>query len=145
MHDEALYAERVLRAGASGYISKSDDASEVCTAVRKGLRGDVYLSPLMTSRLLHRCSGNQVEPHACGAESLTDRELEVLRLLGSGLNSREIADKLSLGETTVNSYRFRIRIKLQIKNAAELYQRAANWAREQSTPTRRIHLSIEAE
>ena len=127
MHDESLYAERVLRAGASGYITKSEASSEVRAAIQKVLSGDIYLSPDTTSRLLQRLSGSQVEPRASGIAALTDRELEVFRLLGSGFNSREIADKLGLGETTVNSYRFRIRIKLHIKNAAELYQHAANW------------------
>lgn len=133
MHDEALYAERVLRAGASGYITKNEASSEVRAAIQKVLSGDIYLSPDTTSRLLQRLSGSQVEPRASGIASLTDRELEVFRLLGSGFNSREIADQLGLGETTVNSYRFRIRIKLHIKNAAELYQHAANWVREQAT------------
>lgn len=133
MHDEALYAERVLRAGASGYITKNEAASEVRAAVQKVLSGDIYLSPTTTSRLLQRLSGTQVQPRASGIDSLTDRELEVFRLLGNGLNSREIADQLGLGETTVNSYRFRIRIKLNIKNAAELYRHAANWVREQSS------------
>jgi DNA-binding NarL/FixJ family response regulator len=133
MHDESLYAERVLRAGASGYITKSEASSEVRAAIQKVLSGDIYLSPDTTSRLLQRLSGSQVEPRASGIAALTDRELEVFRLLGSGFNSREIADKLGLGETTVNSYRFRIRIKLHIKNAAELYQHAANWVREQAS------------
>jgi DNA-binding NarL/FixJ family response regulator len=132
MHDEALYAERVLRAGASGYITKNEASSEVRVAIQKVLSGDVYLSPNTTNRLLQRLSSNPAAPRASGIASLTDRELEVFRLLGSGLNSREIADRLSLGETTVNSYRFRIRIKLHIKNAAELYQHAANWVREQA-------------
>ena len=132
MHDESLYAERVLRAGASGYITKNEAAAEVRAAIQKVLAGEVYLSPHMTSRLLQRLSGTHVEPRASGIAALTDRELEVFRLLGHGLNSREIADRLNLGETTVNSYRFRIRLKLQIKNAAELYKHAANWVREQA-------------
>jgi DNA-binding NarL/FixJ family response regulator len=131
MHDESLYAERVLRAGASGYITKNEAASEVRAAIQKVLAGEIYLSPHTTSRLLQRLSGSQIQARASGIDSLTDRELEVFRLLGTGLNSREIADQLSLGETTVNSYRFRIRLKLSIKNAAELYRHAANWVREQ--------------
>jgi DNA-binding NarL/FixJ family response regulator len=133
MHDESLYAERVLRAGAGGYITKNQASSEVTVAIRKVLAGEIYLSPQVTNRLLNRLTSGGPQPQATGVTTLTDRELEVFRMLGSGLNSREIADKLTLGETTVNSYRFRIRMKLHLKNAAELYQRAANWVREQSS------------
>lgn len=132
MHDEFLYAERVLRAGASGYITKTQASSEIMTALHKVLAGEVYLSPNITSRLITRLTGGGSRRQATGVTALTNRELEVFRMLGSGLNSRQIAEHLTIGETTVNSYRFRIRMKLQFKNAAELYQHAANWVMEQS-------------
>ena len=130
MHDEALYAERALRAGANGYISKSQASSQVKYAIQAVLGGDVYLSQHMTSRVLQRLSKGASESKPTGVAALTDRELEVFRLLGCGRNSREIAEDLGLGETTVNSYRFRIREKLGIRNAAELYNQAAQWVKE---------------
>jgi DNA-binding NarL/FixJ family response regulator len=122
----------VLRAGASGYITKNQASTEITAAIRKVLAGEIYLSSLLTKQLLNRLANGGTRPEAGGVNSLTDRELEVFRMLGSGLNSREIAEKLALGETTVNSYRFRIRTKLHLKNAAELYQQATNWVREQA-------------
>lgn len=130
MHDELLYAERALRAGANGYITKNQASSQVKLAIQTVLGGDVYLSPHMTNRVLQRLSKGSMEVKETGVAALTDRELEVFRLLGCGHNSREIAEELGLGDTTVNSYRFRIREKLGIRNAAELYNQAAEWVKE---------------
>ena len=131
MHDEALYAERVLRAGARGYITKNEASSSVMAAIKQVLDGGVYLSDAMTARLLQKMSGQGGGPARRDVSELADRELEVFRLLGYGRSTREIASELGLGEATVNSYRFRIREKLAIKNAAELYNRAAQWVQEQ--------------
>ena len=130
MHDELLYAERALRAGAKGYITKNQASSQVKLAIQTVLAGDVYLSPQMTTKVLQRLSKGGTEVKTSGVASLTDRELEVFRLLGCGHNSHEIATELGLGEATVNSYRFRIREKLGIRNTAELYNQAAEWVKE---------------
>jgi DNA-binding NarL/FixJ family response regulator len=130
MHDELLYAERALRAGAKGYITKNQASSQVKLAIQTVLGGDVYLSPQMTTRVLRRLSKGSPDMTVTGVAALTDRELEVFRLLGCGHNSREIAQELGLGDATVNSYRFRIREKLGIRNTAELYNQAAQWVKE---------------
>lgn len=131
MHDESQYALRALKAGAKGYITKNQAASQVKLAIDQVLGGAVYLSPQMTSLMLQKLSTGSAESRLAGIASLTDREIEVFRLLGCGYNSREIAEKLNLGFTTVNSYRFRIRQKLGTRNAAELYSQAATWVKEQ--------------
>ena len=128
MHDEDLYAERVLRAGARGYISKTEPSAEVIKAIRRVLKGEAYVSGRVTSRLLDRISGKPREVK--GIESLTDRELEVFNMLGRGKKIREIAQLLHLGETTVDTYRTRIREKLGLRSSTELFLRAGDWVRE---------------
>ncbi|MDR3404309.1 MAG: response regulator transcription factor [Chthoniobacter sp.] len=130
MHDEALYAERVLRAGARGYISKHEASSTLSKAIRHVLSGQVYLSEGMTATLLEKVSGRKTPSSTSGLELLADRELEVFQLIGKGHNGREIAQLLHLGETTVDTYRARIKEKLRLRNAAELYSRAAQWVHE---------------
>jgi DNA-binding NarL/FixJ family response regulator len=130
MHDEALYAERVLRAGARGYISKHEASSTLSKAIRQVLGGQVYLSESMTANMLEKVSGRKASPSPPGLEILADRELEVFQLIGKGHNGREIAELLHLGETTVDTYRSRIKEKLRLRNAAELYSRAAQWVHE---------------
>lgn len=131
MHDEALYAERVLRAGARGYVCKHEASSTLSEAIRHVLSGQVYLSEGMTAHLLQKVSGCKAPSSASGLELLADRELEVFQLIGKGHNGREIAQLLHLGETTVDTYRARIKEKLRLRNAAELYSRAAQWVHEQ--------------
>ena len=132
MHAERLYAERVLHAGAKGFISKEESPAEVVEAIRTVLAGRIYVSERVNEAILER-QGHAGKPvPATGLDLLSDRELEVFQLVGSGLNSREIAGRLQLGPTTVDSYRARIKEKLGIKNAAELYQRAAQWVAERS-------------
>jgi len=131
MHDEALYAERVLRAGARGYISKHEASSTLLKAIRHVLKGEVYLSERMTAAMLAKVALQGNRTGGSGMESLADRELEVFQLVGKGYNSREIASQLHLGETTIETYRARIREKLQLRNAADLYTRAAQWVQEQ--------------
>ncbi len=130
MHAESLYAERVLHAGAKGYISKEASPAEVLTAIRTVLAGRTYVSQRVNETILERLGHAGKPVPATGVDLLSDRELEVFQLVGSGLNSREIAGRLHLGPTTVDSYRARIKEKLGIKNAAELYQRAAQWVAE---------------
>lgn len=130
MHEEALYAERVLRAGAKGYITKHEATSTLAKAIRHVLSGQVYLSDAMTSSVLEKMTRSGGRPVATGMDLLADRELEVFQLIGRGFNTREIAEQLHLGESTVDTYRTRIKDKLQLRNAAELYSRAAQWVQE---------------
>lgn len=130
MHDEELYAERALRAGAKGYITKNEASTEVIKAIRCVMKGEVYASKQMTARLLERMTHRRASPELTGIETLADRELEVFQLLGRGKSTREIAQALNLGESTVETYRARIKEKLQLRSAAELYLRAGQWVRE---------------
>lgn len=127
MHAERLYAERVLRAGAKGYIAKEESPAEVVKAIRKVIAGEVYVSERVTGTILDRLGRADEAVRPSGVDLLSDREIEVFQLVGRGLNSREIAERIGLSPTTVDSYRARIKEKLGIKNAAELYQRAAQW------------------
>jgi DNA-binding NarL/FixJ family response regulator len=127
MHDESLYAERALRAGARGYVSKQESPDTVIAAMRQVVGGRIYLSEKGTGTILVRLLQSERRSHASGFDVLSDRETEVFQLIGSGMNSREISEGLSLAITTVDSYKERIKEKLGIKNAAELYQRAAQW------------------
>jgi len=130
MHEEQLYAERVLRAGARGYISKQEPPSEVVKAIRNVIAGRIYVSERVTGSILERLDGAGKGDRPASIEVLSDREIEVFQLVGRGLNSREIAERINLGLTTVDTYRQRIREKLGIRNAAELYQRAVKWVTE---------------
>lgn len=126
MHDDELYAERVVRAGARGYISKHEATSALTQAIETILSGEIFLSSKITAQLLKRMSGGAPAKSA-GLELLADRELEVYQLIGNGYNSRKIADQLHLGESTVETYRARIKEKLGLKTAAELYVHASRW------------------
>lgn len=130
MHDESLYAERVIRAGAKGYITKDEASDKVMSAIRKVVAGEIYLSESMTSRVLKNLSGKNAE-HSSPMERLTDRELEVFQLIGKGRTAKEIAETLNLGLTTIDTYRARIKEKLNLRNATELVHQAAEWIRSQ--------------
>jgi DNA-binding NarL/FixJ family response regulator len=127
MHDEKLYAARALRAGAKGYISKEQSPAEVAAAIRTVVEGGIYASGEITKEILKRQTSGDQPPPAQEMDALSDRELEVFQLIGEGFASCEISERLHLGTTTVDSYRARIKQKLALKNAAELYQRAALW------------------
>lgn len=129
MHDEDLYAERALRAGAKGYITKNEASTEVIKAIRSVMNGEIYASRHMTARLLERMTQKK-NIELAGIETLADRELEVFQMLGRGKSTRETAQALCLGESTVETYRARIKEKLQLRSAAELYLRAGQWVRE---------------
>ncbi|MBI4420523.1 MAG: response regulator transcription factor [Gemmatimonadetes bacterium] len=120
MHDEKVYAERALRAGASGYVQKQEPPETVVQAMRDVLAGRVYVSPAMAERLLHRLVHGGPAPQPSSLESLSDRELEVLSLLGEGLTTQQIAEQLHLSKKTVQSHRERLKLKLQLGNASEL-------------------------
>jgi DNA-binding NarL/FixJ family response regulator len=130
MHDEAIYAERVLRAGARGYITKYEASSEVMAAIEVVLNGEVYLSRQMTGRMLGRLAGAR-QPLATDAiSSLTDRELDVFQRIGRGETARDIAAALHLGITTIDTYRARIKEKLSLRTGSELQRRAIEWNRD---------------
>ena len=118
MHDESLYAERALRAGAAGYISKQAASSTLFTALHRVLSGKIYLGEKMTSSMLEKLSRN-TSNRSSDVESLADRELEVFQLIGKGRKTGEIAEQLHLGFSTIDTYRARIKEKLGLRNAAE--------------------------
>lgn len=126
MHDESLYAERALRAGARGYITKSEASASIMTALRRILGGEIYLSTKMTTRIVGQIAGDGAE-QASGLARLTDRELEVFGLIGRGQTVREISVRLGLGAATVETYRARIKEKLALENGARLQQEAVRW------------------
>jgi DNA-binding NarL/FixJ family response regulator len=130
MHDESLYAERALRAGATGYITKSEEAGQVLRAVRSVLAGKIYLSEEMTSGFLKSLASTGAKSVARPLDRLTDRELQVLDLIGRGRTSREIAEVLKLGVATVDTYRARIKEKMNFRNAMELQHFAIRWLSE---------------
>jgi DNA-binding NarL/FixJ family response regulator len=131
MHEESLYAERALRAGATGYITKNQAADEVLAAIRRVLTGEIYLSEKMTSVFLRSLTTTGAKSMPRPVDRLADRELEVLELIGRGNTTRQIADKLQLGPATVDTYRARIKEKMNLRNATELQHFAIRWVREQ--------------
>jgi DNA-binding NarL/FixJ family response regulator len=130
MHDESLYAERALRAGATGYITKNQGADEVISAIRRVLAGEIYLSAQMTSGFLKSLTATGVKSIPSPFDRLTDRELEVLDLIGRGTTTRQIAEKLGLSAATIDTYRARIKEKMNFHNATELQHYAIRWVRE---------------
>ena len=130
MHDEGLWAERVLRAGARGYIMKQEATEQVVNALRRVLRGEVWVSPAMSSRLLQRLSKARPAAAAAAAgagsplESLTDRELVVFQLIGLGLGTREVAERLSISVKTAETHRENIKAKLNLRGGTELLRYA---------------------
>ena len=132
MHDESLYAERALRAGAMGYVMKHEPAKTVKAAIQKVLGGDMYLSEKMSSAVINRLLRGQTDQSKSPIEMLSDRELEVFRLLGQGKGVRQIGEELSVTIPTVNSFRNRIKEKLQLKSSTEVMLHAIQWFRDQS-------------
>ena len=130
MHEESLYADRALRAGASGYITKSQEAGDVLMAIRAVLAGKVYLSPEMTTDLLKNLGATGIRGVPRSVDRLTDRELQVLELIGRGRTTREIAETLKLGVATIDTYRARIKEKMNFRNATDLVHFAIRWVSE---------------
>ena len=127
MHDEGLYAERALRAGARGYIMKEAAADHLVTAVHKILAGGLYLSETVASKMIEQLSGVRGKTGATGIENLTDRELEVLALIGEGVATKNIADRLSISARTVEAHRAHIKEKLDFSDGAALVKFAVQW------------------
>jgi DNA-binding NarL/FixJ family response regulator len=129
MHDESLYAERVIRAGAKGYIMKQQATENIVKAIRKVLKGQPYLSDRMTAKMMYKLVGRKKEKtEASITELLSDRELEVFLLIGKGYGTRQIANRLHLSVKTIESYRAHIKEKLSLSSATELLQYAIQWA-----------------
>ncbi len=131
MHDEALYADRALRAGARGYLMKNEAGPKVVDAVRRILRGGRYVSEAMSDRILAQFSGQTPKGEGSPVEQLSDRELEVFEHLGRGLKTSEIAEAMLISPNTVESYRARIKEKLGLKEANELLRYAMQYAQRQ--------------
>lgn len=127
MHEETTYAERCLKAGADGYIMKKEPPERVVAAIRKISRGEVAISPKISSQMLRRVAGTEPAETPGVLDALTDRELEVYELLGSGKSSREIAEQLNLSIKTIQYYREMIKQKLDLKDAAALIHSAYSW------------------
>jgi DNA-binding NarL/FixJ family response regulator len=127
MHDESLYAERVLRAGAKGYITKQEATKKILLAIRQVLAGDIFISEKMSSRMVHKMVLGRAAEQKSPIEQLTDRELEVFQLIGCGQGTRKIAAELHLGIKTVESYRARIKEKLKLEDGTQLLRQAIQW------------------
>jgi DNA-binding NarL/FixJ family response regulator len=127
MHDESLYAERVLRAGAKGYITKQEATKRILLAIRQVLSGQIYISEKMASRMVNKMVLGRSQDQKSPIERLTDRELEVFQLIGRGQGTRRIAGELNLGIKTVESYRARIKEKLNLEDGTQLLQQAVQW------------------
>lgn len=129
MHDELLYAERSLQAGAQGYIMKQETSKSIVKAIRHILQGNIYVSESIMGNLLNRVRTGHGQDtfEKSPVENLSDRELEVLRSIGQGRSTSEIADEMNLSISTISTYRERIKEKLQLKNSAELVRYAVHW------------------
>ncbi len=133
MHDETLFAERSLRAGAMGYVSKQEPTDRLLEAIRQVLRGEIYLSPRMTGRILHHVR----DGGAAGEDpiaTLSNRELEVFEMIGQGMTTQQIARSLGLSPKTIEAHREKIKEKLNLRNSAELNRSAVQWGLENRLP-----------
>ena len=133
-YDELIFAERTLRAGASGYIMKENVANEVLRAVRKVLAGELYFSEKVATALVQRSLREKPGASHVGLERLSDRELQVFQLIGASHGTREIAEQFHLSPRTVETHREKIKFKLGLHSAAELKQFARKWAAENLLP-----------
>lgn len=129
MHDENLYAERAVRAGAMGYLMKQEAGEKVVAAVRRLLQGEMFLSEKIKERMLHRFVNKRGDGPAFAIDALSDREMEVFQLIGNGYSTRQIAQKLNLSSKTIDSYREHLKLKLNLESGAELVRYAIQWAR----------------
>src|ERR1700758_1389073 len=127
MHDESIYAERAMRAGANGYIMKQEATEKVLVAIRRILQGEVYLSDRLTNSMLRQYVRGATPAKSSPLVNLTDRELEVFRLIGEGHGTRQIADELHVSVKTIESYQAHIKEKLALRNARELVRHAIEW------------------
>lgn len=131
MYDESLYAERVLRAGAQGYIMKKEASDRVIDALRQVMAGDIYISDAIKTRLLKSITGASAKKKGPLIETLSNREMEVFQLLGQGHSTRQIADILHLSIKTVETYFAHIKEKMKLKDGRELIMQSIQWAQHQ--------------
>lgn len=133
-HDEMLFAERALRAGASGYVMKENATDEILAAVRCVLKGELYFSHRVGEAAVRRSLSVKPEASRTGIEQLSDRELQVFQLIGASFSTREIAAQFNLSVKTIETHRENIKQKLNLRNAGELSRCAQNWAAENLMP-----------
>ncbi len=133
MHDEVIYAERVLRAGARGYIMKEAGGENLLFAIRQVLAGQAYVSPRVSAKILDDMSGKKPRGSSSPIEKLSDREFEVFQLVGGGKSTRDIAEQLGLSPKTVDVHRANIKEKLGLKDATALVRHAVRWVETQGT------------
>jgi DNA-binding NarL/FixJ family response regulator len=127
MHDESIHAQRALRAGARGYIMKSEPPDMILSAIRQVTEGELFVSDNFSEQMLETVTSSLLADSACPEESLSNRERDVFELIGTGLTSTEIAERLGLSSKTVESHKSHIRQKLDVQSAAHLQQRASQW------------------
>jgi DNA-binding NarL/FixJ family response regulator len=132
MHDENVYAERALRAGAMGYVMKHEAGDKIIAAMEQILEGEVHLSDRVKSRMLHRFVQHRADVLISPMEKLSDREMEVFQLLGNGYGTREIANLLNLSVKTIDSYREHLKEKLGLPTGNDLVRHAIQWTKSQS-------------
>ena len=133
MHSESLYGDRALRAGAMGYVMKSEPATTVVAAIRKVLSGNVHISENMATMVVSKFVKGDPEQIPSPLEALSDRELEVFRMLGQGKGTREIAQEMNVAMPTISSFKNRIKEKLKLKNSTEMILYALQWFRNESS------------
>jgi DNA-binding NarL/FixJ family response regulator len=133
MHDEGLYAERALRAGAMGYLMKQEASDKIVQAISRLLQGEIYLSDKIKEKMLHRFVNKKGDNMVFSIDTLSDREMEVFQLIGNGYSTRQIAQKLNLSSKTIDSYREHLKLKLNLESGAELVRHAIQWARNEGS------------
>jgi DNA-binding NarL/FixJ family response regulator len=129
MHDESLFAERALRAGAKGYIMKLEPSATILAAIRRTLSGELYLSEKMKEKMLHRLVKTGGTEVVYSIDTLSDREMEVFQLIGNGYGTRQIANRLNLSVKTIDSYREHLKLKLRLDGGTELVRHAIQWVK----------------
>jgi DNA-binding NarL/FixJ family response regulator len=131
IHDESVYAERALLAGAKAYLMKDAASENIVRAIRTVLSGEIYVSNTISKKFLHKIAGDKTSTFKTPIENLSDREFEIFRLIGEGFKASQIAKQLHLSTKTIETYRSRIKEKLNLPNAAELLQYSIKWAKSQ--------------
>ncbi|MCH6255552.1 response regulator transcription factor [Puniceicoccaceae bacterium K14] len=131
MHDESIYAQRALRAGAKAYVMKKEPPQVIVEAIGRIIKGEIYVSSRVADQVLHQIVSGNTNSTSSPIERLTDRELEVVQLIGRGLSTREIAENLNLSIKTIESHRAHVKEKLSLRNATELVQFSVQWVDQQ--------------
>jgi DNA-binding NarL/FixJ family response regulator len=134
MHDEGLYAERALRAGAMGYLMKQEASEKIVAAITRLLQGEIYLSDKIKEKMLHRFVNKKGDNMVFSIDTLSDREMEVFQLIGNGYSTRQIAQKLNLSSKTIDSYREHLKLKLQLEAGKDLVRYAIQWMKSEPAP-----------